>query len=185
MVGVAGLKNNKNYVVNNMLSVFGKISTSGMLKYVGAAAVAGGACLVGGQLLRLMPKDALPELNVAANEMLQTDMELHSLMHRLRVYSRFDRDAYRAILENVVLLLALSQRASSGRGLRLSQPRKAAERISGVINNIRVLRAITSKRVGGLKVMEDFDDIAGGVQTACTNAQHNITMNTQYALSNR
>lgn len=158
-----------------------------MLKYVVAAASVGGITLLGGQLLRMMPKEVLPELSAHDNAVLQADAELHGLMLRLRVYARFQKDAFQIMLTNSVALITLSLKQHQGYYPSMAGlPRKAASYISGIIENVRLLRAVTKRRVGtNPGVMEEFDDVAGGIQTACTNIQHNITLAVQYALTNK
>lgn len=158
-----------------------------MLKYVVAAASVGGITLLGGQLLRMMPKEALPELSAHDNAVLQMDPELHGLMLRLRVYARFQKVAFQTMLANAVALITLSLKQHQGYHSSMAAlPRKAAGHISGIIENVRLLRAVTKRRVGtNPGVMEEFDDVAGGIQTSCTNMQHNITLGVQYALTNK
>lgn len=146
------------------------------MKYVIVAAGVGGATLLGGQLLRLLPKEDLSELNARENALLQSNTEIHGLLARLRTYGRFDRDAYRGVLDNALALIVVSQSKA-----RISMPRKAAHYIGGLIDNVRVLRAHTKARFPG--VLSEFDEVAAGLQSACTGIQHNITMSAQCALS--
>ena len=153
-----------------------------MIKYVVAAASVGGLTLLGGQMLRLLPKAALPGLTAQENALLQSDAELHGLLSRLHVYARFDAEAYAAVVDNTLALIVVQGQHRVNAGL----PRKVAGYISRIIEHVRVLRTVTKRRMHeNPAVMEEFDDVAGGIQTACTSMQHNITLNVQYLLSNK
>lgn len=150
-----------------------------MLKYCLAAAGVGGAALLGGSLLRMLPREALPELDERDNALLQSNPELHSLAVRLRMYARFDQQAYRSVLNNALALIVLTRHAAPRAGM----PRRAAHYISGIIDGVRVLRAHTKARFPS--VLNEFDDVAAGIQNACTSAQHNITFSAQVSLQQR
>jgi hypothetical protein len=135
--------------------------------------VLGAGLLAGGQLIRRIPKEDLPELDTNQNLILKSNAEFYGLMSRLRRYGLLEPEYWAPIIDRVVTIVTLASGAPPG----LSIPRKVAYAIDGVIYNIRRLRAIVHRKFGSTEgVLKDFDDIAAGLQEACKNTQFNVTL---------
>jgi hypothetical protein len=152
-----------------------------VLKLAATAGVVGGAVALGGALLRATSsRESIEELSAEQNAVLASDAELHGLCVRLMQFGRFHPGSTRVVVEGAVALVeALAQTRARGR-LKMSLPRLVASKCAAIVEGVRLLRAHVARRVGGMAgVLEDFDEIAGGLQKVCTDAQFNATMAVQ------
>jgi len=135
--------------------------------------VVGAGLLAGGQLIRRIPKEDLPELDNDQNTVLKSSAELYGLMARLRRYGLLEPTYWAPILDRAVTIVKLEASAPP----KLSIPRDVAHAIDGIILNVRLLRASVKQKFGTTEgVLKDFDDIASSLQDVCRNTQFNVTL---------
>ena len=135
--------------------------------------VVGAGLLAGGQLIRRIPKEDLPELDNNQNTILKSNAEFYGLMARLRRYGLLEPAYWATILDRVITIVTLDASTKP----KLSIPRDVAHAIDGVILNVRRLRELVKHKFGSTEgVLKDFDDVASGLQDACRNTQFNVTL---------
>jgi hypothetical protein len=140
--------------------------------FIGAGVV-GAGLMVGGQLIRRIPKEDFLELDNNQNTILKTNGEFYGFMARLRRYGLLEPGYWAPILDRVVTIVTLERSEHPKLGI----PKRVAEAIDGVILNVRKLRALVKSKFGDTEgVLTDFDDIAAGLQDACKNMQFNVTL---------
>ena len=157
-----------------------------MLKITGALAGLGGTVVLGGALLRMLPKEQLRGYSAEENAMLHSDPELFGLAVRLRTYSRFAPDTFDAFIQSAVALLRTMRLSPAS--MSYASVRRVAASISSMVEAVRTLRVIVRIRMDAREdnasssIMTEFDDVAGGIQTLCRNYQQNATLSVLHAM---
>jgi hypothetical protein len=107
---------------------------------------------------------------------------VYQYLERLMMYNKFGRDQLRDIIhemENATKIVADVTQQNKGTFTLCS---KLASHQAKVVEAIRMLRARMTNSDGIAvthDVLSDFDDIAAGLQSACNDNAHNVTMITQ------
>ena len=124
-------------------------------------------------------------LTATGNATLGSDLHIAALCERLQPYHSFDPGAFNTILVKFAELVHLNtQVATQAVKVKLSLPRHASLITSDITESIRRLRAKLNVKMGtNSKVMEDFDDIASGMQQSCTDLNFNISMTVTHQFS--
>lgn len=157
-------------------------------KAVKGAALGAGVGLVwwlGKQLIPSnRPLNPFDELNDDANAAMCLDSEVRMLCERLRVYKKLDEASYSHLLLSWALLLSLVSEINRQEiPLKMSLSRKVALYIDDIVASVRRLRAILGRKTkNNPKIMAEFDEIAGDMQTKCNEYNHNTNKALEYAL---
>jgi hypothetical protein len=158
-----------------------------LLKLTGAVAGLGGTVVLGGALLRLLPKEQLKGYSAHQNALLHTDPELFGLIVRLRAYSRFAPHTFDEFVQSALELLKTVRQTPAS--MSHASVWQVAASISSMVESVRRLRVVVRLRMDarqdGASIMAEFDDVAGGIQTLCRNYQQNATLSMQHALDGR
>ena len=150
------------------------------------AGAAGAAALVAKRAFLktnpLGPAIVFVMLNDTGNAVMSTNPHVASLCNRLAPYRIFDRVSHDNIILYFAELVSLNAETTQKNvSLKISTPRKASIATSKITEAIRMLRATFAARMqNSSKAMADFDDIAGGMQQACTDMTFNINMNFRF-----
>lgn len=156
-------------------------------KAVKGAALGAGVGLawwVGKQLIsstvRYTPFD---ELNDDANAALCLDGDVRSLCERMRMYKKLDEASYSHLLLSWALLLSLVSEINRREvPIKMSLSRKVALYIDDIVTSIRRLRAILGRKTqNNPKILSEFDEIAGDMQTKCNEYSFNANKAIEYA----
>ena len=115
---------------------------------------------------------------------LAMDSELFTNVVDLGKYRKFDRDAYAKAAAGCDRLVAVQAQLARGQlEPKPSVPRLISLASSQAVEGIRTLRAAFQAACpGNPSETESFDEIAGAIQKACNNYQHNVSMEIQVAL---
>ena len=124
-----------------------------------------GAALLGGQALRMIPKEDFVELNEDQNAVLQSHTELYGSMVRMRRFGLLNKVAWARLLDRTLLLIALAKED------KLSTPRKVASVCAEMVLCIRGIRSVVNRKFEG--ALQEFDDVASVLQEEIKNAQFN------------
>lgn len=124
-----------------------------------------GAALLGGQALRMIPKEDLEELDETQNALLQSHTELYGSMVRMRRFGLLNKLAWARLLDRTLLLIELLKED------KLSTPRKVAAVCAEMVLCIRSIRNVIKRKFEG--ALPEFDDVASVLQEEIKNAQFN------------
>ena len=124
-----------------------------------------GAALLGGQALRMIPKEALVELDAAQNEKLQGHAELYGVMVRMRRFGMLNTPAWARLLDRTLVLIGLESKN------QLSTPRTVASVCAEIVMCVRSIRNTVKRKFEG--ALPEFDEVAAGLQEAVQAAQFN------------
>lgn len=130
------------------------------------------------------PLNPFDELNDDANAAMCLDAEVRGLCERMRVYKKLDEASYSHLLLSWALLLSLVSEINRQEiPIKLSLSRKVALYIDDIVACIRRLRAILARKMtNNVRVLAEFDEIAGDMQTKCNQYSHNANKALEYAL---
>ena len=177
-------------MLSGLLSGGGGMAAMGggnMLKVTGAIAGVGGTVVLGGALLRMLPKEQLKGYTAQQNALLHSDPELFGLVARLRAYSRFAPDTFEEFVHSALELLRTVRQPPAA--MTHASVWQVAASISSMVESVRRLRVIVrirmEARADGASIMTEFDDVASGIQTLCRNYQQNATLSVQHALDGK
>jgi len=124
-----------------------------------------GAALLGGQALRMIPKEDFVELDKDQNVVLQSHTELYGSMVRMRRFGLLNKVAWARLLDRTLLLIQLTKED------KLSTPRKVASVCAEMVLCIRSIRSVINRKFEG--ALQEFDDVASVLQEEIKNAQFN------------
>ena len=124
-----------------------------------------GAALLGGQALRMIPKEDFVELDEDQNVVLQSHTELYGSMVRMRRFGLLNKVAWARLLDRTLLLIQLTKED------KLSTPRKVASVCAEMVLCIRGIRSVVNRKFKG--ALPEFDDVASVLQEEIKNAQFN------------
>jgi hypothetical protein len=130
--------------------------------------VLAGVALLGGQALRLIPKEELPELSPEQNAELQSHADLHGALTRMRRFGLLALTTWARLLDRGLQLRLL---VGGGTPAYLSTPRRVAAVCTEMQLCVRTLR-VTVKNKFPL-ALDEFDEVAGCVQEVLAGAQFN------------
>lgn len=117
-------------------------------------------------------------------ESLPIDGELFTSVMDLGKYRKFDSEAYAKAAAGCNRMVSVQAQLARGTlALKPSVPRLISLAAAQAVEGIRTLRAAFQAACpGNPSETESFDEIAGNIQKACNNYQHNVSMEVQAAL---
>ena len=134
---------------------------------------------IGFQKSKTHPQSAVQILQ--SSSAVRSNSNLHQYLERLLMYNKFGPPHVQRIITEMEHAQAITNRvAVSDEGTFTTCGNLSAHQ-ANVVESIRILRSqlASSKGNATLGVMTDFDDIAAGIQTACNDNSHNVTMAVQ------
>lgn len=171
--------------MNNLVEKFnlGRMANRAV-KGAALGAGVGLAWWLGKQLLSSNRKyTPFDELNDDANAALCLDGDVRSLCERMGMYKKLDEASYSHLLLSWALLLSMVSEINRREvPLKMSLSRKLALYIDDIVVAIRRLRAILARKTkNNPKILAEFDEIAGDMQTKCNEYNHNANKALEYA----
>ena len=117
-------------------------------------------------------------------ESLALDAELFTSVVDLGKYRKFDADAYGKVAAGCNRMVSVQAQLARGTLARKpGVPRLISLAAAQAVEGVRTLRAAFQAACPGHpSETESFDEIAGAIQKACNNYQHNVSMEIQEAL---
>ena len=118
-------------------------------------------------------------------DFIKFDTELYaSIVEIGGKYRKFSTKSFDKIAKGCNRMVSINAQLMSGHlPAKPSTPRLVSLAASEAVEGVRTLRAAFNKTCpGNPSELESFDEIAGAIQTACNNYQHNVSMHVQALL---
>lgn len=108
----------------------------------------------------------------------RSNSNLHQYLERLLMYNKFGSTHVCTVLKEMEKAQAIANRVSTHEKGTFTTCGELSSHQSRVIEAVRLLRSALTRSIdgGSLQTIADFDDIAAGIQTACNDNSHNVTM---------